>query len=172
MSSCLESKVRFDDSSIKRIFSDPGSILRDIQSFWEKEEPYKITKGWHEYNKIPINYEGFKASLREIEGLDSEKRRQHPVSLFRDMVMEQASGFNWKAIPHICSYLPDETPPIEVTVYFVAYIEPGAFARQGKIIMNSNLNSLIGTSSVAPPSLAKYPHISSPIVVNFRLLSL
>lgn len=52
------------------------------------------------------------------------------------MVMEQASAFHEKAIPHICSYLPDETLSIEVTVYFVVYIEPGAFARQGKIIMN------------------------------------
>lgn len=50
--------------------------------------------------------------------------------------MEQASGFHGKALPHLCSYLPDDPLPIEVTICFVAYIAPLAFARQGKIIMN------------------------------------
>jgi hypothetical protein len=136
MPSFLESRIIFDDSSLNRIFSNPEPILRDVESFWKEEVPYKAVRGWHSASGTPFTYDKFTSSLRMM--LDSgigDKRFNHVLEL-RDTILENASTFREKALRHICFYLPSSAPSIDVTVSLVAFMEPVAFARPEGIILN------------------------------------
>jgi hypothetical protein len=136
MCSFLESIVSFDDSSLNKVFLDPDPILQNIESFWEHEEPYKAVREWHASNESPVDFETFKSSLRTMQSLDLKKRKLHPALQLRDAVMKRALSFREKALPHVYSYLPKNTPSIDVTVDLVAFVEPIAFTRSGKIVLN------------------------------------
>ena len=46
MGPCLQSKIHFNNTPIKRIFTEPDKVLRDVKSFWQNERPYRKTLEW------------------------------------------------------------------------------------------------------------------------------
>ena len=121
MVSCLESEVGFDDSSLKRIFTDQEEVLEDIRGFWENEIPYRSTIEWSDATRVPIDYEGFRAKLKELRCQTPEDRRRHEAYRLSKRIMESAPTFKARALPHVCSYLPEDArvDSLVRTAYFI-----------------------------------------------------
>ncbi|MDH5791982.1 MAG: hypothetical protein OEZ44_07315 [Candidatus Bathyarchaeota archaeon] len=138
MDRCQDSEIGFDDSSIKRIFSDPEGVLEDVNGFWEREVPYKTTMEWSDATRVPIDYEGFRARLEELRGQAPEDRRRHEAYRLSERIMESAPNFRARALPHVCSYLPEGTR-VDSVVRTACFIPPWAyFSREGVIINTSH----------------------------------
>lgn len=130
------SKIRFDDTAIQKIFSDPSSILRDVESFWENYVPYQMATIWGESNSIPVNYERFISIIEEIEQASLTERKNSELYIVWQEIMDKSRKFLAEAVPHIYSYLPDISGEIETTVYLASFARPRAFACEGNVIMN------------------------------------
>ena len=135
--SCLESEVKFDDSSLKRIFTDPDGVLEDIRGFWENEIPYKTTIEWSDATRVPIDYEGFRAKLEELRGQAPEDRRRHEAYRLSERIVESAPTFRARALPHVCSYLPDGAR-VDSVVRTACFIPPWAYCARGSVIINTS----------------------------------
>ena len=137
MGSYLDSKVEFDDSSIKYIFTNPDEVLKDIQGFWEKEIPYKTTLDWSDATKVPIDFEDFKKNLEELEKQSLEGRRKHEAYMLSEEIMENVPVFKSRALPHVCSYLPANTK-IDAVVRIACFMPPWAYCAMGNVIINTS----------------------------------
>jgi hypothetical protein len=139
MNSCRDSEIRFDDSSIRLIFTDPEGVLKDVHGFWEKEIPYKATMDWSDATRVPIDYEGFRRNLEEISRQAPEDRWRHEAYRLSDRIMESAPTFKARALPHVCSYLPEGTD-VDSVVRTACFIPPWAYysGRVGIIINTSH----------------------------------
>ncbi len=137
MNHCQDSEIRFDDSSIKRVFTDPKDMLEDVHGFWENEIPYKTTIEWSDATRVPIDYEGFRTNLEELRGQAPEDRRRHEAYRLSERIMESAPTFKARALPHVCSYLPEGTK-IDTTVRIACFIPPWAYCAKGSVIINTS----------------------------------
>lgn len=137
MNSCLESRIRFDDSSIEKIFSNPSLVLKEIESFWENEVPYKLTIEWSEATRVPIDYESFRNILEELNTQTMDDRRKHEAYKLSTKVMEYVPVFESRALPHVCSYLPADTK-IDTAVRTACFIPPWAYHAKGNVIINTS----------------------------------
>jgi len=137
LDSCLESKVWFDDSSVEKIFSDPSLILRDIESFWQDEVPYRLTVEWSKATRVPIDYESFRNNLEKLKTQTVDDRRKHEAYILSMEVMECAPVFGSRAIPHVCSYLPADTR-IDAAVRTACFIPPWAYCAKENVIIDTS----------------------------------
>jgi len=120
----IEFNLTYDASSIEKLFTATEEVLKDISGFWETENAYRLIKGWHRYNKIPIDYEGWKEKIEEIAAIPSSQRRDDPGYRLANEIIGAKEMFIQKAVPHICSFLPEITINIESTAFFVAFTYP------------------------------------------------
>jgi len=137
MDPCQDSEIRFDDSSIKRVFTDPEGVLEDVQGFWEREPPYRTTMEWSEATRVPIDYKGFMAKLEELGRQTPEDRRRHEAYRLSERIMESAPTFKTKALSHVYSYLPEGTS-VDSVVRTACFIPPWAYCARGSIIINTS----------------------------------
>ena len=137
MERCQDSEIRFDDSSIKRIFTDPEGVLEDISGFWENEIPYKATMEWSDATRVPIDYEGFRARLEELKDQSPEDRRRHEAYRLSERIMESAPTFTARALPHVCSYLP-EGARVDSVVRTACFIPPWGYCARVSVIINTS----------------------------------
>ncbi|MBN1682345.1 hypothetical protein JW865_02180 [Candidatus Bathyarchaeota archaeon] len=131
----LKSKILFDDSSLSKILSDPKLVLRDVKSFWESEESYRMVKSWHSSSGTPFSYDKFILSLKELENPEIGKEKIEYLTEFINKIVTHPT-FKEKSLLHVSSYLPDLTPAIEIKINLIGYVEPVAFARLGNIVLN------------------------------------
>ncbi len=137
MDHCQDSEIKFDDSSIKRIFTNPEWVLEDVHGFWEREPPYKTTMEWSDATRVPIDYEGFRAKLEELKIQSPEDRRRHKAYWLSERIMESAPTFKTRALPHVCSYLPEGTK-VDSVVRTACFIPPWAYCARGSVIINTS----------------------------------
>jgi hypothetical protein len=137
MGRCQDSEIKFDDSSLKRVFTDPEGVLEDIHAFWENETPYKTTMEWSYATRVPIDHEGFKAKLEELKDQSPEDRMRHEAYRLSERIMESAPTFRARALPHICSYLPGGTR-VDSVVRTACFIPPWAYSARGGVIINTS----------------------------------
>lgn len=137
LSSCLKSKVGFNDSSIEKIFSNPGLILKDIKSFWENEVPYKLTMEWSKDTRVPINYEKFRGILEELNNQAQKDQRKLGALKLSEKIIEHVPVFESKLLPHVCSYLPAKTR-IDTVVHLACFIPPWAYCAKEDVVINTS----------------------------------
>jgi len=137
MDHCQDPEIRFDDSSIRRIFTDPEGVLEDVNGFWEREIPYKTTLEWSEATRVPIDHEGFRVKLEDLKVQSPEDRRRHEAYRLSERIMESAPTFKTKALPHVRSYLPEGTR-VDSVVRTACFIPPWAYCARGSIIINTS----------------------------------
>ena len=140
---CLESKIHFDVSSVEKIFFHPEEILKDIEGFWTTDVAYITSKRWHDATGVPIPREKWKNELRKIAELTEEERRDHPAVKLAHKIKEGEKVFLEKALPHICSFLPDDAGSLDRNVYFTAHTAADGFVAV-EIVMNVTANTYHG----------------------------
>jgi len=148
--SCKESKIVFNTETLERLVSDPDWVLENEESFWENEKAQRYTRLWAKGVSREISYDEWRRQVREWAGIPSEERKDHVFMRNARKIIEGKEGFLNKALPHLCSYLPEEVN-LGITVHFTAFIWPRAFAA-GEIVINvsstywnNNVDNILNT---------------------------
>lgn len=145
--SCLQSRIRFDSSSLEAIVLRPEDILADVDAFWRKDDAYKLMMKWHEFSGVPLPLDRWKTRLKGYAAYASDRRKEaRPLAIARK-VMEEHGTFLEKALPHICSFLPENGITLDTTVYFTTILEPYAFQIYSDIVIDPNHFHWLGSSA-------------------------
>jgi hypothetical protein len=120
--------------TLEKICNDPNWILENEKEFWEKERPQKLTKLWADEIHYSISYEKWREQMKEWAKILSDERPSHIFMKNCIKILDAKEAFLEKALPHICSYLPEHAD-LDVKIHFTAFIPSRAFAHED-IVMN------------------------------------
>ncbi len=132
-SRCLESDVVFETSTLEKIVRYPEAVIEEGGAFWQNEKALVYTRLWSEGTKVRIPYIRWWARVGQLKELSEEERSRHPLLLMTDSIVAVQDDFLAKAIPHVCSFLPEDLD-ISIPVYFAAFIPPRSFVTGGIVI--------------------------------------
>jgi hypothetical protein len=132
---CLQSNIRFNDSSIKMLILHPEEVLAKPDSFWASDSAYQLVKIWHRNINLPVPMEQWKGWMQALVNTPAEERAKNPQLVASESMMQQAEEFNKKAFPYLCTFLPKDCPNINTTVYFTTAIMASGFQMGKKIIL-------------------------------------
>lgn len=143
---CLQSKIRFDDSSIEKIVLHPEEVLANPDSFWESDSAYQLVKLWHQRVSLPIPMEQWKGWVQSFKNQSVKERAKNIQLVAAKSMIRKGHEFNEKAIPYICSFLPKDCPDISTTIYFTTAIMASGFQSGNSIVLygaNADKDNLI-----------------------------
>lgn len=134
--SLAQSQLRFDITSLEKIYLDPETILKDPDAFWKNDEAYILVTEWHRRTNYPLDMEKWIKRVEKIRDLPREERENHEQLIAGRNLKEIEKSFFEKAIPHIYSFMPPNTPMLNTTLYFTTEIEASGFQAKGNIVIN------------------------------------
>jgi hypothetical protein len=143
---CLQSKLRFDDSSIEKIVLHPEAVLADPDAFWENDSAYRLVKLWHQRVSFPVPMEQWKGWVQAFKNQSAEKRAKNTQLVAAKYMISKEKEFTEKALPYICTFLPKDCPDISTTVYFTTAIVASGFQSGNNIVIygaNADKDNLI-----------------------------
>ncbi len=126
----------FDDSAIEWMYLHPKEILNQVDCFWAKNKAYSLVHRWHTNNNVPIPYKQWTGTIKKIANLSPEKVTNQVAFINARVIREQESVFRDKALPHIYSFLPASTPPLNAKIYLLTGTVPYAFTIGENIIID------------------------------------
>ncbi|MGB5873179.1 MAG: DUF5700 domain-containing putative Zn-dependent protease [Bacteroidota bacterium] len=130
---CLQPDLPFVTSALERILRDPRAVLEDEENFWKEEKAQVYTQMWADNVGFSISRPRWREGIQELADLTREERLSHPLLRMAETIIRNKDDFLVRAIPHICSYLPDSVD-ISVPIYFTAFVPPRAFAMGGLVL--------------------------------------
>lgn len=128
--------LTFDDSAIEQMYLHPREILSQVDSFWANNKAYSLVQRWHTINNVPIPYKQWTGTIAKIANLSPEKVANQVAFVNAKIIREQESVFRDKALPHIYSFLPVTTPPLDTKIYLLTGTVPYAFTIGENIVMD------------------------------------
>ena len=133
----LQSKIRFDNSSLEKIVLEPESILKNTETFWENDSAYRLYKLFSRFISYPIDLNQWKISLQTFADTPENERYNNAQLLLSQNVIteEKISDFNNRAIPYLYSFLPENCPAIDATVYFTTAIQLNGFQMNNDVVI-------------------------------------
>jgi len=131
---CTKSKVVFNTEALEKIVFEPEWVLENQEEFWTQYPAQKYTRDWAEAVKYEIDYEDWRGKIQEWSEVPMEEREGRIFLENTEKILEGKRVFLERALPHLCSYLPDGAD-LGITVHFTAFIPPRAFA-MGEIVIN------------------------------------
>ena len=137
---CLQSKIQFDDSSIKMLVLHPEEVFAKPDSFWASDSAYQLVKIWHHNISYPVPMEQWKGWMQALINTPIEERAKNTQLVASESMIQKAEEFNKKAFPYLCSFLPKDCPSINTTVYFTTAIMASGF-QMGKSIVLYGANA-------------------------------
>ena len=132
----LHAHIEFDDSSVEEIFNRPERILSDPERFWRDNKTYRLVAMWHNSSRTPIPHEEWKNQIGVLASLGSEERARQPASRITSELMAATDLFREKAVPHICSFLPQEGLDLRTAIHFTGLTVPHAFQIHSHIVLD------------------------------------
>ena len=129
-----KSKVVFNTEALEKIVFEPEWVLENQEEFWTQYPAQKYTRDWAEAVKYEIDYEDWRGKIQEWSEVPMEEREGRIFLENTEKILEGKRVFLERALPHLCSYLPDGAD-LGITVHFTAFIPPRAFA-MGEIVIN------------------------------------
>lgn len=116
---CAQYNVKFDASSIEAIYLHPEEILQDVDAFWAEDGAYRvISMAPAQLGYLPPSEE-WAGRLEKIAALSPERRQRQQAFRIARELMAGSETFCEKAIPHVLSFLPEETD-LDTTIYLTA----------------------------------------------------
>ena len=113
---------------------DPEWVLENEEAFWSEYLSQKYTRDWIDQVKYPMDYDQWRKTVTEWSEVPEEKRLGMDFLRNAERIIEGRQVFIDKALPPVCSYLPDDAN-LDISVHFTAYVPPRAFA-MGEIVIN------------------------------------
>lgn len=134
---CTDScSLTFDDSAIECMYLHPKEILSNIDTFWTNNKAYNLVYRWHTNNKVPIPYKEWTQTITKLANISPNKVIKQIAFVNAKAIREQESLFRAKAIPHIYSFLPESTIPLNANIYLLTGTVPYAFNIGENIVMD------------------------------------
>jgi hypothetical protein len=133
MTGCKESQITINTATLEKIVFDPRAVLANEESFWENERPQKLTRKWAGQVNYDIPFDKWRAQVGEWAELSLDERQNHVLMQNTRKIIEAKGEFVNKAIPHLCSYLPQDAD-LNVAIQLTAFIPPSAFACEDIVI--------------------------------------
>ncbi len=133
MSTCQESQVIFDTTTLEKIVTDPQWILDNEQAFWADHRAQGLVRKWADQVGYTIPYDIWRERIQAWANLSADEREQHFLMKAARRILEGKDEFLEKALPHECSFLPPGVD-LSVTVQFTAFVPPYACAVEDIII--------------------------------------
>ena len=131
--SCREAVITFHTETLERLILEPESVLAHEETFWAEEPPQRFTRQWSEGTGVAIDYDQWREQVRALAALSDAERRDHPLARMARSIAGGGEAFLARAVPHLCSYLPDEAN-LDIEVHFTAYVPPRAFVSSEVVI--------------------------------------
>ena len=131
---CLESKIIFNTDALEKLVFEPEWVLENQKAFWKNFPAQKYAQDWADQVNYQIDYDKWYETIKEWSETPPEVRKTQDFLKNTEKIIRGKNVFIVKALPHICSYLPDDAV-LDICVYFTAYIPPRAFA-MGEIVIN------------------------------------
>ncbi|MEJ2487553.1 MAG: hypothetical protein P8Y68_17665 [Anaerolineales bacterium] len=130
---CTKNHIRFDTSSIDRIFLETESILADPDAFLHEDTAYEMMARHRERVNAPFPTQEWLKDIEKLASQSLEKRMQRiPFKLYQ-LVIKYQQSFCQEVVNSVLAYLPDGTD-LDVTIYLTAYEgSAAAFTREGEI---------------------------------------
>jgi hypothetical protein len=132
---CLQSKIRFDDSSIEKIVLHPEEVLANPDAFWASDSAYCLVKQWHKNISFPLPTEQWNKWMKTLKDVPINDRAKNPQLVAARSMVKKEKEFNEKAIPYLCSFLPKDCPQINTTIYFTTAIVASGFQMGNSIVI-------------------------------------
>jgi len=131
---CLKSNIEFSTEALEKIVFEPEWVLKNQERFWETYPAQKYTLDWAKQVKYEIDFDDWRNKIQEWSDITPEQRQSKLFLKNTQRIIERRQVFLDKALPHLCSYLPEGTD-LGIGVHFTAFIPPRAFA-MGEIVIN------------------------------------
>ena len=131
---CLESRILFNTEALEKIVYEPEWVLENEETFWSTYPAQRYTRRWAEQVNHQIDYEKWRETIKEWSIIPEKQRLGMDFLRNAERIIEGRQVFIDKALPNICSYLPDEAE-LDISVHFTANVPPRAFAT-GEIVIN------------------------------------
>ena len=69
-------KIKFDISSIEKIFKNPDKVLKDVEGFWKNEAAFQLALGWAPPG-YPIHLGGFQEEIEKLAAQTLDEREKN-----------------------------------------------------------------------------------------------
>ena len=132
----LHAHIEFDDSSVEQICNRPEQILADPDRFWSDNNTYRLVAMWHNSSRTPIPHESWKHQIKMLADLGLNERAQYPAVRITRELMASTDLFREQALPHICSFLPQESLDLRTTIHYTGLAVPRAFQLHSHIVLD------------------------------------
>jgi hypothetical protein len=132
---CLNSKIRFDDSSLEMLVLHPEEVLTNPDAFWANDSAYKMVKQWHKNISFPVPVDQWNKWMQDLKNVPVNERTKNTQLVAAQTTMKKEKEFNEKAIPYICSFLPMDCPELDITIYFTTAIMASGFQMGNSIVI-------------------------------------
>jgi hypothetical protein len=130
---CAQYNIRFDTTSIERIYFDPGSILANPENFLNEDQAYLLLVKSRAKGGYPFNYDAWLNDIEKLASQPEEKRAQQIPFRLYELIMTHQQAFCQEIGEHVLAYLPEGTD-LEATIYLTALDEPVPAYTHGKEI--------------------------------------
>jgi hypothetical protein len=127
--------IRFNTEALEKIVYEPRWVLDNEEEFWDDYPAQRYTRDWSKAVNHEIDYSDWRQRIEDWSKSTEDERRTSNLISITETVIGARRRFTRDAIPHMLSYLPDATP-LNVGVYFTAFIPARAFATRAEIVFN------------------------------------
>jgi hypothetical protein len=144
---CVQYEIKFDRSSVTKMYQNPGSILEDPNLFWAEDLAYQLVAmaPWYRGKSIPPD--GWVQNIESILALSDHEREGDKPFTRSIEIIDHADTFCQNALPVIRSLLPEDAD-LSTTVYLSAFNDPPYFALHSNVVMNTDVSSYFGKTSI------------------------
>lgn len=132
---CLQSVIRFDDSSLEMLVLHPEAVLANPDAFWASDSAYRRVKQWHQNVSLPIPQEQWNKWMQALEDVPVNDRTKNPQVVAAQSTIRKEKEFNERAVPYICSFLPIDCPQLTTSIYFTTAIMASGFQMGNSIVI-------------------------------------
>jgi hypothetical protein len=116
---CAQYGIRFNGTSIERIYLDPEGILKDFDRFRTQDRAYQLLVQDRQMTNNPVPNKAFERRLEKLsDKTPSEREQQLPFQLYKQLITKKES-FCQQVAPYVLGYLPERTE-IGATIYLTA----------------------------------------------------
>jgi hypothetical protein len=124
----------FNTEALEKLVYEPEWVLKNQEEYWSNYPAQKYARNWADQVNYKIDYEKWRESITEWSKIPPSIRLTKDFLKNTERIIKGKKTFVEKALPHVCSFLPDEAA-LDIGVHFTAYIPPRAFA-MGEIVIN------------------------------------
>jgi hypothetical protein len=118
---CAEYNIRFDTTSLEKIYFDPEGILTDPEAFLDSDPAYRMLAESRVKTGAPFRFETWVKDIEKLASQTEEKRKnQKPFKLY-ELIMAHQQSFCQEVGPHVQAYLPEGTD-LGVTIYLTDHL--------------------------------------------------